>query len=367
MKSLIFKKHLNFRFIKRMVGWHLNYYFLGRGTPVSAGVYINDVCNYKCIMCDIRMKDQPIVYPRDAQEKDIDALARMGVVYYSISGGEPTLVQDLPERLKYAVKKLPYVHLVTNGSTMTADLARRLGETGIQEISISLDGLEEFHNQMRGVSNAFKKGWEAIQLLQTHAPNIDIVVNSILTAYNLTSLRDLRKLLDETYPDIFTKYLPLTRHELFLHTENKEFFLDDKKPASFEKFAEFMEEAIRSPKVVNSEQFLRKATEYFAGVQDVLAEQKKCVYPYYSIQFDARGHATPCLTGSPPSDAKDRGLSAYIKSTDYKKSQKDLESCEKCQGNMMLCYYEPRLNFPIHNLLLGFLRMRKRSRRISQH
>jgi len=351
-----------------MVGWHLNYYLLGRGTPVSAGVYINDVCNYKCIMCDIRMKDHPIVYPRDAQEKDIDALARMGVVYYSISGGEPTLVKDLPERLKYAVKKLPYVHLVTNGSTMTADLARRLGETGIQEISISLDGLEEFHNQMRGISNAFKKGWDAIQLLQTHAPNVDIVVNSILTAYNLSSLRDLRKLLDETYPDIFTKYLPLTRHELFLHTENKEFFLDDKRPASFEQFAEFIEEAIRSPKVVNSEQFLRKATEYFAGVQDVLAEQKKCVYPYYSIQFDALGNATPCLTGSPPSDVKDaRGLSAYIKSTDYKKSQKDLENCEKCQGNMMLCYYEPRLNFPIHNLLLGALRMRKRSRHISRH
>ena len=43
-----------------MVGWHLKYYFLGRGTPVSAGVYIIDVCNYKCLMCDIRMKDNPV-------------------------------------------------------------------------------------------------------------------------------------------------------------------------------------------------------------------------------------------------------------------------------------------------------------------
>ena len=31
--------------------------------------------------------------------------------------------------------------------------------------------------------------------------------------------------------------------------------------------------------------------------------------------------------------------------------QKKLESCEKCHGSMMLCYYEPRLNFPIHQLL----------------
>ena len=368
MKSLILKKRLNFRFIARMLGWHFNYYLLGHGTPVSAGVYINDVCNYKCIMCDIRMKDHPIVYPRDAQERDIDALASMGVVYYSISGGEPTLVKDLPERLEYAVKKLPYVHLVTNGSTMTADLARRLGETGVQEISVSLDGLEEFHNQMRGVSNAFKKGWNAIQLLQVHAPNVDIVVNSVLTAYNLASLRDLKKLLDKTYPDIFIKYLPLTRHELFLHTEKTEFSLENQKPASFEEIADFMDEAILSPKVVNSEQFLRKATQYFAGDQDVLSEQKKCIYPYYSIQFDARGHATPCLTGSPPSNAQNElGLAAYIKSSSYRKSQKNLEDCGKCRGNMMLCYYEPRLNFPLHNLLLGAWKMKKRSKIGSQH
>jgi len=99
MKSLILKKHLSLRFVKRMVGWHLKYYFLGRGTPVSAWVYIIDVCNYKCLMFDIRMKDNPVIYPRKAQERDIDALSKMGLIYYSISGGEPTLVEDLPERL----------------------------------------------------------------------------------------------------------------------------------------------------------------------------------------------------------------------------------------------------------------------------
>jgi MoaA/NifB/PqqE/SkfB family radical SAM enzyme len=81
----------------------------------------------------------------------------MGLVYYSISEGEPTLVKDLPERLAYAANKIPYVHLVTNGSTMTKDLARCLNEKGIQEISISLDGLEEFHNTIRGVENSSNK------------------------------------------------------------------------------------------------------------------------------------------------------------------------------------------------------------------
>ena len=354
MKSLIFKKHLNFKFIIRMVNWHLNYYFLGRGTPITAGVYINDVCNYHCIMCDIRMKEKPVIYPREAQERDIDALSDMGVIYYSISGGEPTLVKDLPERLAYASKKLPYVHLVTNGSTMTADLAKRLGATGIQEISVSLDGLESFHNQMRGVSNAFEKGWKAINLLQTHAPQVDVVINSILTPYNLESLRGLRKKLEDRFPEIYSKYLPLTYHELFLNAEKHTFFLEGEEPASVEEIKEFIEEAILDSKIVNSAQFLRRAVHFFNGSKDVLPEQKKCTYPYYSIQFDASGRPTPCLTGCMPrSDSISASLKSYIQSPSYKGLQKKLESCEKCRGSMMLCYYEPRLNFPLHQLLLS--------------
>ena len=353
MKSLIFKNHINFKFIKRMVGWHLNYYFFGRGTPVSAGVYINDVCNYKCIMCDIRMKDHATVYPREAQEKDIDALSKIGLIYYSISGGEPTLVKDLPERLAYAASKIPYVHLVTNGSTMTEDLARRLGETGIQEISVSLDGLEECHNTMRGVSNAFEKAWNAIQLLHQYAPRVEVVVNSVLTPYNLDSLRGLRKQLAKTFPETYSKYLPQTHHELFLNPAQKSFVLDDCQPASLAQIEAFLDEAILDPKVINSTLFLRKALPYFAGQKDILEEQKKCLYPYFSIQFNAKGDAYPCLTGCHlDENQNDKKLEAYVKSPYFRKLQSKLETCEKCRGNMMLCYYEPRLNFPLHNLIM---------------
>ena len=69
MKSLIFKNHISFKFIKRILGWHLKYYLLGRGVPLSAGVYINDVCNYKCLMCNIRMKEHATVYPRKVRKE----------------------------------------------------------------------------------------------------------------------------------------------------------------------------------------------------------------------------------------------------------------------------------------------------------
>jgi len=299
------------------------------------------------------MKDQATIYPYEDQKRDIDALSKIGLVYYSISGGEPTLVRDLPERLTYAANKIPYVHLVTNGSTMTKDLARRLGETGIQEISVSLDGLEEFHNTMRGVENSFEKAWNAIDLLHQYAPRIEVVINSILTPYNLDSLRGLRKKVSETFPYIYSKYLPLTQHELFLNSNQKPFALENRKPATLEQIEVFVEEAILDSKVVNSAVFLRKALPFFAGRNDILEEQKKCLYSYFSIQFNAKGKAYPCLTGcNSKENQNDMELEAYINSATYRKTQSDLEACKKCRGNMMLCYYEPRLNFPLHNLIM---------------
>ena len=97
--------------------------------------------------------------------------------------------------------------------------------------------------------------------------------------------------------------MPLTYHELFLNAEKNTFFLEGQEPASFEEIKEFIEEAILDSKIVNSSQFLRRAVHFFKGSKDVLPEQKKCIYPYYSIQFDASGRPTPCLTGCQPSSA----------------------------------------------------------------
>ena len=156
---------------------------------------------------------------------------------------------------------------------------------------------------------------------------------------------------------IYSKYLPLTYHELFLNAEKNTFFLEGEVPSSVEEIKVFIEQAILAPKVVNSAQFLHRAVNFFNGSKDVLPEQKKCTYPYYSIQFDASGRPTPCLTGCSPQNVKTgAGLKNYIQSSSYKGLQKKLESCEKCRGSMMLCYYEPRLNFPLHQLLLSSFR-----------
>lgn len=353
MRKLLLQSHRKRALIARLINWHWRYYGLGRGRPITAGVYITDACNCRCLMCNIWKRKNPATYPRAAQERAIDALARMGCCYYSISGGEPTLVKDLPERLAYAAARIPYVHLVTNGLVMTEELARNIGSSGTSEISISLDGTEAEHNAMRGLPDAYARAWRAIELCRRHAPHLRIVINSVLTRYNLKGLRELGRRLAQ-FPDIYQKYLPLSFHELFGNRERTTLpSPGEEEPLSA--MDQFLDDAIASPRIVNSAVFLRKAKRYFRGERNLMPEQRYCLYSYHSMEFDSRGNIYPCRSGMNFQDGipPEADLEQYFKSAHYRLMQKKLKSCTNCYGSMMLCYYEPRLNFPLPHLLRG--------------
>lgn len=334
-----------------MIRWHINYYVLGRGRPISAGAYITDACNARCIMCNVWRKKKASIYPRKYQEQAIDALAHAGCFYYSIGGGEPTLVKDLPERLSYASKKIPYVRFTTNGLSMTPDLARALNASGVKEIGLSIDGTDEYHNLVRGRSDAAAKVWMSLELLYNYAPEVQVIINSVITPFNIEGLREVGRRLSK-FPGVHQKYLPVTFHELF-GTKDLKLLPLDLKAATQEEIEKFLEEAISNPRIVNSPIFLDKAKRFFKGEVNVIPEQKRCLYPYHAMEFDPDGFAYPCRTGMNFTNgfSPEKDLTVYFKSVEYKTMQKKLLSCTKCQGSMMLCYYEPRLNFPLSNLL----------------
>ena len=114
-----------------------------------------------------------------------------------------------PSDWAYAARKIPYVHLVTNGLTTNPQRATQLASTGIQEISVSIDGSAPYHDWMRGIDGAFKKTWAALEAFALHADDVNIVVNSVVTPYNIQGLRELRDMLDQL-PGIYYKYLPLS-------------------------------------------------------------------------------------------------------------------------------------------------------------
>lgn len=86
-----------------------------------------------------------------------------------ISGGEPTMRNDLEEiGRELQVRKFPW-GMVTNGLTLTSERFRALRQAGMLSMTVSLDGFEEDHNWMRGHKESFIKAEQAIRLAASDA------------------------------------------------------------------------------------------------------------------------------------------------------------------------------------------------------
>ena len=118
--------------------------------------YVNDTLTF------VPFPDQGMNYARTAvvgsrvcmlyPESDFDI---------NISNGEasiePTIAKGFKEILIAASAYLENVVLFTNGYVLPARIIQLIADLGNVSVQISVDGMEETHNRIRGGRNAFRK------------------------------------------------------------------------------------------------------------------------------------------------------------------------------------------------------------------
>lgn len=111
-------------------------------------------CNLECIHCRrITVADQLVPQDLNTQEvfTMIDEIAAFGRPIFVLSGGEPLFRPDIFEIARYATDAGLIVALATNGTLITADVARKIKESGVKRVSISFDGADApTHDIFRG-------------------------------------------------------------------------------------------------------------------------------------------------------------------------------------------------------------------------
>jgi radical SAM protein with 4Fe4S-binding SPASM domain len=83
--------------------------------------------------------------------------AKANVFVVTLSGGEPLLKRETFNVIPVLRSGRVDVNLITNGTLVTMETARRLSELGIRQVQVSLDGSERVHDSIRGVSGSFTK------------------------------------------------------------------------------------------------------------------------------------------------------------------------------------------------------------------
>lgn len=126
---------------------------------------VNNRCNLSCKHCYIEAKDQEHKGELTTQEakRFIDDLAKMKIPVLLFSGGEPLLREDIYQLAAGADKKGIRPVLSTNGTLITRQVAKELRMSGFKYIGVSLDGLEQAHDDFRNRVGAFQLALKGLE------------------------------------------------------------------------------------------------------------------------------------------------------------------------------------------------------------
>lgn len=156
-------------------------------------------CNLKCLHCGSDCKQEAAFRDMPIADflKAIDSISTQlnpNKTIIVFTGGEPLMRKDLELCGNELYKRGFPWGIVSNGYILTSERLTSLLNAGLRSITISLDGLQESHNWLRGNRNSFINAIEAIKLLPSKSDlNYDVV--TCANQKNIGELIQLKEML----------------------------------------------------------------------------------------------------------------------------------------------------------------------------
>ncbi len=142
-------------------------------------------CNLKCVHCraSSSLESHDSDFSTAEAKKLIDDIASFSSPVLVLSGGEPLLRKDLFDVAQHGTDKGLRMCIATNGTLVTDEVCRRMRETGIKMVSLSLDGASAaVHDDFRKQPGAFEATLRAAETLSRNGQKF--IVNSSFSKRN---------------------------------------------------------------------------------------------------------------------------------------------------------------------------------------
>ena len=158
--------------------------------PVVVVWELTLACNLKCGHCGSRAgKKRPNELTTEECFEVIRQCARLGTREITLIGGEAYMRPDWLEIIREITRNGIHCNLQSGGYALTGEKVRLAKEAGLRSAGISIDGLRDLHDRIRGVKGSYDRCLEALANLRSHG--IPYSVNSQITAQTKPDLRPL--------------------------------------------------------------------------------------------------------------------------------------------------------------------------------
>jgi MoaA/NifB/PqqE/SkfB family radical SAM enzyme len=173
----------------RQVGWP-------RMLPINLTLSPSPRCNSRCLTCNIWMKRETELR-LDEWDRILSSVG-MAPYWITVSGGEPFLFEGVVDLCEIAYRRCRpgIINIPTNGLLFNRipEAARQIARRcpGSQLIiNLSLDGVGQEHDRIRGVPGNFVKSENCLAellALRKETPNLAVGIHTVVSVFNIDRL-----------------------------------------------------------------------------------------------------------------------------------------------------------------------------------
>ena len=272
--------------------------------PIHLIFEVTSKCNAKCITCFNWQKTDYKVHKEWSLEHIEKISSSMGdLLWLSLTGGEVFLRDDLIEIMKIFIKNNHPENITLPTNSLLPDKIRNAVK-GILDIYnknfvvvLSLDGISDMHDKIRGVKGNFEKflqTYELLNRLKEDYPNFHIGVNTVINSVNQNNIREIfsyvkknLKVESHTFEIMrgCSRSSDVKAPSLDFYKNNKEFLKKVMKSYSYYSLNPLSA-------------FLKAAKVYYHDIAYKIMKSKKQLIPCYagilSAVIDINGNVYPC-------------------------------------------------------------------------
>ncbi len=274
--------------------WANRLFNISNPLPINYTFSLTNRCNSKCRTC--RIWDNPLENELSCNEW-VKVISSLGgaPIWVTISGGEPFLFSeiDIVADAIFAHCNPMLVVIPTNGllpdiieGKLKSILSKKTKQ-GKLTVNVSLDGIGDMHDEIRGVPGNFRKVMETLSMLNAmkrQGYDFVIGIHSVLSKWNIDNVKEISDFVwDEINPGHHIFEIAEVRQEMF-NSENMP-------TPSVEQYKRFLEFWFTDRKVISA----RKKLKGISKITDMF--RRKYYHYLLDAVYNADGRELPSFAG----------------------------------------------------------------------
>lgn len=292
--------------------------------PLLGTLIVTYRCDLVCSMCDLpRRGNRKAELGTEEMCGVLDGMRDLGVLGVGITGGEPLLRPDLMDIVRHGVSRGMLMHINTNGTLVTQEMAQAFADAGVASVNLSLDGpTAEVHDRRRGRVGSFDRVMQAAtRLLSVPRRPYRVALTCALGEDNAAEAEGVLDRARDLGVDR-VGFIPV--HDF---PQNR---VAPVSPDTARIVRDLVARRRHDPLLDNSERYLGLFLDAYRGNANPLP----CSAPRHSIVVDCFGAVFPCVPLNASREEVGRGdVREVWRSQTYRRARAALKSCRACFWN----------------------------------